>query len=265
MRTSLIITLFTLLFGTHLLAQTERPMVRKGNELFEKEKYMESEIAYRKALEKKQASYDAQYNLAGSLYKQKKFKEAAEQYQVAASSTKDPKELGAVYHNLGNSFMADKQLEKSIDAYKQSLRNDAQGEVSDKTRYNLAYAQKLLQEQQKKEQEQKDKQNKEDKDKKDQDQDKDKKDDQQKDQDKKDDKKDQEQEKKDQEKQNKDQDQKDKQDQEKQQQQATPQEISKQNAEQILNALKQDEKDIREKVELQKAKAQQQRRVEKDW
>lgn len=261
MRTLIITILTTLLLSPCALAQNERPMVRKGNDLFDKEKYMESEVAYRKALEKKTESFEAQYNLAGSLYKQEKFKEAAEQYQVAANGTKDSKELGAVYHNLGNSFMADKQLEKGIDAYKESLRNDAEGEISDKTRYNLAYAQKLLQqqkEQQKKDQDKKDdKEKKEDKEKQDQDKgdQKDDKDQQKKDQEEKD--------KKDQQKQ--DQDKKDQEKEEQQQQQSTPQEISKQNAEQILNALKQDEKEIREKVEIQKAKAAQRKKVEKDW
>lgn len=248
------------------MAQKERPMVRKGNELFEDEKYMEAEIAYRKALEKKQGSYEAQYNLAGSLYKQEKFQEAAEQYQALAGVTKDKEKLGEVYHNMGNSFLQAKDLEKSITAYKESLKNMPDGEITDQTRYNLAYAQQLLKEQQQQQQQQqeqnKDQENK-DKEKKEQE----KKDQEQQEQQQKE----EEQDKKDKDKKDQQKDQQQQQDQkqqdqdDQQQQQQQEQQISKQNAEQILNALKQDEQEVRKMIEAQKAKAAKRRRVEKDW
>ena len=267
MRKSLIIGLILALYCSHIMAQKERPMVRKGNELFEDEKYMEAEIAYRKALENKQDSYEAQYNLAGALYKQKKFKEAAEQYQALAGVTKDNSKLGEIYHNMGNAFLDAKDLEKSITAYKESLKAESDNKTTDQTRYNLAYAKKMLKEQQKQQQEQQQQQqdNK--------DQDKDKKEEKQ-DQQEQDQNKQEEQDKKDQEKdknkdqQNKDQhneQNKDQQEQQKGEKEEQQQQISKQNAEQILNALKQDEQEVRKKIEAQKAKAAQRKSVEKDW
>ncbi|MFC0876415.1 hypothetical protein ACE01N_07455 [Saccharicrinis sp. FJH2] len=91
--------------------------------------------------------------------------------------------------------------------------------------------------------------------------------DQNKDQDK--DKQDQnkDQQKQDQQQQNEQQkqDQQDQQQQDQQQQQPKEGEMSKQNVEQILNALQQDEKEVQDKVKLQKAKAAKSKRVEKDW
>lgn len=99
---------------------------------------------------------------------------------------------------------------------------------------------------------------KKDQDKKDQDQ-KDKEDEQEK----------QDQDKKDQEDQEKDQDQQDK-DQQKEQEQdqqpePNPNEMSKENAEQILEALQQDEREVKEKVDEQKKINVRTKRVDKEW
>lgn len=54
------------------------------NKLYETEKFTEAEIAYRKSLEVNPRSSEGTYNLGNALYKQKKFPEAAEQYQLLA-------------------------------------------------------------------------------------------------------------------------------------------------------------------------------------
>ena len=137
--------------------------------------------------------------------------------------------LSKVYHNLGNSYLKQKEFEKSINAFKNSLKKDDKDED---TRYNLAYAQRMLQQQQQ--------QQKQDKDKKDQD-----KKDKEKNKDKKDDKG------------------KDKKDQ-KQEQQQQNQNISKEDAQRLLEAMNNDEKKLRDKMNEKKvrvAKGQ----IEKDW
>ena len=130
----------------------ERKQVRSGNSLYKSEKFTESEVAYRKALDVNPRSIEGTYNLGNSLYKQKKFQEAAEQYQLLAGQaekvmeTKDGQaKMAEVFHNLGNVCMQAKDYGKSIAAYRQSLRlNPSDNE----TRYNLALAQKLYQDQQ---------------------------------------------------------------------------------------------------------------------
>ena len=123
---------FLLLFCSVCLVSAqkeERKQVRSGNSLYKSEKFTESEVAYRKALDVNPRSIEGTYNLGNSLYKQKKFQEAAEQYQLLAGQaekvmeTKDGQtKMAEVFHNLGNVCMQAKDYGKSIAAYRQSLR-----------------------------------------------------------------------------------------------------------------------------------------------
>jgi tetratricopeptide (TPR) repeat protein len=207
-----------------------RQELRKGNKEYKQEKYTEAEIAYRKALEVNPRSTDAAYNLGNTLYKQSKFPEAMQQYEAALSREKNKEMAAADFHNIGNIFMSGQDYSKSIEAYKKSLRINPN---DDETRYNLALAQKLLDNQQNQDQN------------KDKDKDKDKQD----------------QNKDEQQKQDQDQ-QQDKQD---QQQQQNPNEMQKENAEQILDAMMQNERNTLEKVKAEQIKRQKQRKTEKNW
>ena len=103
-------------------------------------------------------------------------KEAKEQYDLVAKTTKDPFIKADAHHNVGNIAMKEKQYAPAVDAFKNALRNNPN---DDETRYNLALAQKLLKEQQKdedKKDDKKDDKNKDDnKDKDDKDKNKDEK------------------------------------------------------------------------------------------
>ena len=146
------VSVLALSAGAVSAEKAERKNVREGNKLYESEKYTESEIAYRKSLEVNPRSTEGTYNLGNSLYKQGKFPEAAEQYQLIAGqgekmvATPEGKaRLSEVYHNMGNIFMQNKDYGKAVEVYKQSLRLNPK---DDETRYNLALAQKLLSDQQ---------------------------------------------------------------------------------------------------------------------
>ena len=152
------VSVLALSAGAVSAQKAERKNVREGNKLYESEKYTESEIAYRKSLEVNPRSTEGTYNLGNSLYKQGKFPEAAEQYQLIAGqgekmvATPEGKaRLSEVYHNMGNIFMQNKDYGKAVEVYKQSLRLNPK---DDETRYNLALAQKLLSDQQKDDQQQ---------------------------------------------------------------------------------------------------------------
>jgi len=248
-----------------------RKQLREGNKEYRQEKYTESEIAYRKALETNAQSTDAAYNLGNSLYKQGKYPEALKQYQEVTISDVDAKTMAATYHNIGNIFMNQQDYAKSITAYKISLKNNP---TDNETRYNLALAQKLLQNQQ--QNQDKDKQNQDkNKDKQDQDQNKDK---QNQDQNKDKQNQDQNKDKQDQKDQNKDkQDQKDQQQQNNQdnkqdnkqgktqQNQQQNEQMSPENAQQILDALLQNEKDTQDKVKEAQMRQIKTGKTDKDW
>ena len=248
----------------------EKKFIRQGNASYEANDYDNSELKYRKALEKKATSFDAGFNLGDALFRQEKFEEAAKQFENLAHSETSKESRAKAYHNLGNTYMMSKdeqqqpKFKEAVEAYKNALRNNPK---DDETRYNLAYAQKMLQQQQQQQKQNQDQNKDQDKDK-----DKDKKDqdkkDEQKNQDKKDqdqkDKKDQEKENKEQKDQNKDQQNKPQDQKDKQKQEQKKQQIPKEKAEQMLKALENDEKDLQKKMKMQKVKGQKVK-VEKDW
>lgn len=216
-----------ILSSYHATGQNEKKYIRQGNGKYSDEKFPDSEILYRKAIDANKMSGDALFNLGDALYKQNKFDEAGKQFMDNAQKAKADDKKADSYYNLGNSLLKADKLKESISAYKNSLRlNPGNPEA----KYNLAYAQDLLrmQEQQQQQQQQGDnKQQDKDKDSKDQQPDKD-------------------QQKQDQ------QQQKDSQSQQ-QQQQSQPQQISKEDAQRLLDALANDEKKVQEKVKQAKA------------
>jgi Ca-activated chloride channel family protein len=246
MNKMIVLTSLCLLCFIQVFAQSERKEIRKGNEEYKAGKYPEAELSYRKALEKNNKSTVGTYNLGDALYRQKKYEEAADQYKNNAEIPGNGKEQKSNSNfNLGNALLKAEKYEESIEAYKKALKSNPKDEDA---RYNLAYAQsKLLQQQQ---QQQQDKNNKDNKDNKDQK----KNQQQQQQQDKK------EQDKKDQQQQQQDQAENKKN--EEKRQEGKPPKISKEDAERMLEALKNDEKNLQKKM----AKKEGVRgKVDKDW
>lgn len=213
---------------TFLIAQDdEQKLVRDGNKKYKDNKFTEAQKNYLDALGKQGNSYRGAFNLGDAYYKQGKYKEAAEQFEMLTQRKTNNDTLSKAYHNLGNSYLKQKEFEKSITAYKNALKKNMDDE---ETRYNLAYAQKMLKQQQE--------QQKQNQDKKDHDKNKDKNKD--KNQDKSKDKK--------------------KDDKQEQQQQN----ISKEDAQRLLEALNNDEKKLRDKMNEKKVKVAK-TQIEKDW
>ena len=157
----LILIVLGLFFSLLMLsAQEESKDVRKGNSLYNQDKYVDSEVFYRKGLSKNNNSFEATFNLGNALFKQQKYPEAIEQFTKASSMVKDKDKVASAYHNIGNALFESKEYAKSIEAYKNALKKNP---TDDETRYNLALAQKYLQQQkqQQKQQQQQQQQNKE--------------------------------------------------------------------------------------------------------
>ena len=233
MKKCYILSLLLCVGAGQALAQekTDRDYLRSGNKLYNDSLFIKAEVDYRKALELNPKSTDAMFNLANALLMQQKAKEAMEQYESVSKIEKDKEKLAQIYHNMGVILQSSKQLPQCIEAYKESLRNNPK---DDETRYNLALAQKQLKDQQQDQQNQ---------------------DQQQQQQEQKEDKQDQ----------NKDQQEQDQKDQQQnqQQQQQNKNEMSKENAQQLLNAIMQDEKNVQDKVKKQIQI--QGKKLEKDW
>ena len=233
MKKCYILSLLLCVGAGQALAQekTDRDYLRSGNKLYNDSLFIKAEVDYRKALELNPKSTDAMFNLGNALLMQQKAKEAMEQYESVSKIEKDKEKLAQIYHNMGVILQSSKQLPQCIEAYKESLRNNPK---DDETRYNLALAQKQLKDQQQDQQNQ---------------------DIQQQQQEQKEDKQDQ----------NKDQQEQDQKDQQQnqQQQQQNKNEMSKENAQQLLNAVMQDEKNVQDKVKKQLQI--QGKKLDKDW
>jgi tetratricopeptide (TPR) repeat protein len=229
----LLITIFLSSFSL-LFAQQESPDVRRGNKQYNDSNYTEAEINYRRALDKNDQSFEAHYNLGDALFRQDKYPEALEQYAKAEQLLKSDdkarkaqidRRLADTYHNMGNALYAQQQYDKAVAAYQQSLRLNPK---DNDTRYNLVKAMQQLQQQQ-----------------------------QQQNQDQQQQQKQQQQQEQQEQQQNQEQ---------QQEQQQEPQQnedqMDKETAEQILQALEQDELETQEKLQRQQGKK---RRVEKEW
>ena len=87
------------------MAQSERKLIRDGNEKYDTKKYSEAEVEYKKSLEKNKDSVPGKYNFGNSFYKQNKMEEAATQYQSLLSDKgMSDENRSKAFHNLGNTY-----------------------------------------------------------------------------------------------------------------------------------------------------------------
>ena len=197
------------------LAQNDRSLIRQGNRAARSNALTEAETAYRKAISANRENSQAIYNLAIVQLAQSKTKEAMKSFQQAAELEKVPRRKAKSYHNIGTIYQNQRQYQPAIEAYKEALRLDPE---NFKTRYNLALCKKLLKNDKKNNN--KNKNNKKNKKNKNKDQNKDKQKDQN----------------------------KNKNDRNKSQNQQNQPKMSKQNAEQVLNAAIQQEKATKQRM-----------------
>lgn len=213
-------------------AQTDRQFVRDGNRLYHKKAYDKAEIMYRKAISKNPSNSQAIYNLGCALMMQSKDSAAVVQYQNAAKIEKNKQRVALVYHNIGVICQNHRMYGEAIKAYEQSLRNNPK---DNETRYNLALCKKLQKQQKNKNNNQNNKKNKDNKEKQNG---KDKQNEKEKDK-------------------NKDKN-------NNKQQKPQEEQMSKDNAEQLLNAAMQSEKATQQRMRkaMQKPSS---RRLQKNW
>ncbi len=142
-----LIGMLAILSAGSLVAQKypERKSIRSGNRAYEQGAFPESEVDYRRALEKAPESYEAQFNLGNALYKQERYDEAAQIFQQLAQDTTRADHIAACHYNAGNALFGQRKLQEALEAYKNSLRANP-GDMDAK--FNLAYVKKMLEDQQ---------------------------------------------------------------------------------------------------------------------
>lgn len=157
MKRSNYLFLFSFLtFSLALSAQTERKITRTGNTQYELGNFVDAEINYKKALEQNANLLEAQFNLGDALAKQDRFEEALASFDLVSSTSEDEQLKANAYHNKGNVQLQQQDLEGAIESYKEALRTNPKDH---QTRYNYAYAKKQLEQQQEQQQDQDKEQN----------------------------------------------------------------------------------------------------------
>ena len=209
-----------------------RKLIRKGNALYRADKRQEAQVDYLKAYRADSTDARVQYNLATSMFPQdyklvqkERCDTMAMMFERAAQAETNPLRKAKAYHNEGVAYQGVKDFGKAIEAYKNALRCNPN---DDESRYNLVLCQRQLKNQGGgNNNQQQDKQDKQDQ-------------------------------------QNKQQQQQDKQKKQDQQQQQQEPPMSKENAEQLLNAAMQREKETQKRMKEAQQQPQR-RRIEKNW
>jgi tetratricopeptide (TPR) repeat protein len=242
------------------MLKSMREHVKSANAFHRDSLYDKAIEPYRRALdmepENPMTSYNSATNLLMKNYKDIKdniaepevvtniYKDANAQFTAAAGHENDKKNLASIHHNSALIYHLTDSLEMAAEEYKESLRNNPD---DDETRYNLAVVLHQL------------KQNQQN-----QDQNQEQQDQNQQQQDQKQDQQNQNQEQNQEQNQDKEQEQQNQQQQQQAQAQQSEEEMSKENAERLLEAAMQDEKGVLEKVKRDKNRSEK-NRLEKNW
>ena len=237
-----------------------------------------AEQLFRKATAIDTTYAEAPYNLGTTLYKENHIEEAFGHLKEAANRSSQPDLSHKAFHNIGNVYMEKEEYDNAIEAYKQALRNDP---TDEETRYNLALAKKKKEEQE--QQQEQDQDQNQDQDQQDQQENKENKENDQEDQEGDQEKEGDQGDSKEKEKESEDEkgdgsekeQQKKGQGDQKQEQgkrpedkqpqgSPKPQELSKQQIENLLQALQNEENKVQEKMNAKKVQGRK-LKVEKDW
>ena len=153
--------------------------LNEGNQAYKNGDFNKSSSNYEKSLSEDRKNLAAFYNSGNASYMSGDFESARESFNSFISKTNNIDDKSKAHYNIGNSFLTEYAkeakekgqapssdiLKNAIKEYQQSLRFNPNDKDA---RYNLSYAMKLLQNQEKQEQENKD-QNKDQEDKEGQD------------------------------------------------------------------------------------------------
>lgn len=249
--------------------QESRNLTREADKEMASDDFINAEATYRRAIAKSDQNPAAPYNLGNAYYDSESYSEAFGRFKEAGEQSGEKSEKHMAYHNMGNVYMQRKEYQAAIEAYKEALRNNPSDE---ETRYNLALAKELLEkdpQQQQNDQDQDDQQQQDQNKKEEQNQDQNQGGEDQQDQDQDpneqqgDSEKEENKEGEGPEKQEKDQ-KPNPSEQEEQQTPPRPNQLSPQQIENLLEAMENEEKKVKEKIDAQKVKGPKVKK-KKDW
>jgi Ca-activated chloride channel family protein len=119
---------FTIFLGTLFPSFSKSQQVdqdiKRGNDLYKQQQYQQAEAAYNEALAKDSSNTTAKFNRANAAYRLAKPDDAIKTFDELASNTQEGDQKATSYYNKGVVLSNQKMLEESIEAYKNSLRQN---------------------------------------------------------------------------------------------------------------------------------------------
>lgn len=113
--------------------------VAEGNKSVEENNFSIAEASYRKAIAKDPNNIAAKYNAGNNYYRSEKYDEGLSRYLQAVQVASTKTEKHRAFHNLGNAYYQKNDFKQAVEAYKNALRSNP---TDEETRYNLAMAKK---------------------------------------------------------------------------------------------------------------------------
>jgi len=226
---------------------------RRGNAMYRSGEFMDAANLYRDALVDVQSDGPGGIhsgllnNLGASLFRQGDFEQAASAFSGAVRMASSGDDGVRAMYNAGNAVAMQDQFETALDYYTRALLADP---TNQDAKFNYEYVKRRLEEQE--EQDQNQEQEKSD----------DNQDQDQQDQDLQDQSENQEQQQDQQDQQNQQEQNQDQQRQDQQQQAQNPEELTREEAERLLQALENEEQQLLREIQKMDVRP---RRVEKDW
>ncbi|MFH1854640.1 MAG: tetratricopeptide repeat protein [Candidatus Omnitrophota bacterium] len=242
------------------------PLAKKNKEgvkLYKEGRIDEALLKWRDAQIDSPDKEELHYNIGSALYRQKKYEDASGEYEKSLSS-KDAEIHAKTYYNIGNSFYRMGKLPEAIEYYKKTLDINPDDEDA---KYNIEFVRKKIKENpQKEESQQSQPQEQNQKDKEEAKEERSQAQEQQQAQGAEEEGGKEQQESQAKEEKTEEGEQKEKKpvkEEEQRQQESKDGEMSKEDAVRLLDALKDDEKDLQKELRNQPAEGRY--RVEKDW
>lgn len=131
---------------TDEVSRAVRKYMQQAERALDENDMATAEALYRQAIAKDPTNAEARYNLGNLYYENEIEEEAVTRHDQAGKVAEERSLKHNSYHNQGNAFMKQKKYQEAIEAYKNSLRNNPNDE---ETRYNLALAKELLEDERK--------------------------------------------------------------------------------------------------------------------
>ena len=168
-----ILILFVLSLSGNFVCQSleSKLELKEGNDAYKKGDFKKSEASYKGSISSDETNLNAIYNNGNASFMSGDFESARENFNNYIYKSENIDDKSKAHYNIGNSYLTEYAkemnekgqppsgdfLENAVNEYKKALRYNPKDKDA---RYNLSYAMKLIQNQQKQENKDQDKENK---------------------------------------------------------------------------------------------------------